>query len=185
MFYSHDYTTPLVDMRAFGTALALCTLVSVSASAKNAADALLSFGLLGTWSWNCAVRPPASGSSRITFFDTLTFQRWLGASLQEGVIEHAERITQEKLLVALKFERIRETDQGKTREVPLPPSQVQHQQILVKAGNRIRILEYRAGQVIFAKNGIAYRPIDQSRLQDPAAWRSSGLETPFLEKCSD
>jgi hypothetical protein len=171
-------------MRLFAIGVALCAIISTSTSTKDIGEVVRSFGLLGTWSSNCAVKPPAQGSSRVTFSNTLTFKRHISSSIQEGAITHADTITNEKVFVELQFKRITVIRDGKRQDVPVPPLISVHQQILMKEGDKLRILEYRAGQLILAKNGIAYHPDNSSRSEDPDTWVSTGQRTPLLEKCS-
>jgi hypothetical protein len=142
------------------------SLLTASANAQTAGDALKEFGLVGTWSEDCG-KDPAKTPVRRLVYTVPTFGRpkvTLGGSIgvNEMEIQTVSRFTEDKLKYVFVYKKM--------MLVSSPPAEPQ-EIVLQKLRYRIRILSWRStdGKTPTVENGKS---------------RDSGSEFIF-EKCLD
>jgi hypothetical protein len=165
------------------TVLVLCAMAS-PAFPQSAAEAVKSFGLIGTWSEDCARDREVI---RMTFSLTLsgaarrTEVAVLGPNTSQRVftdyeITSAIRVAEDRIkLTSMAFSR-RDTHLG---PLPLPDSQ---EGVYEKSGNTIRVIDNRAlnSKVTYAKSGFY---CDQSK--GTSICGSTARPTTPVERCAN
>lgn len=146
--------------------LALCLIVG-SALSESTAEAVRTFGLIGTWSIDCArdrdvIRTTFSATSFGAPKRTEVHLATDGSVMRtvEYEVRSAVRVTEDKiklLSIAISSKNAR----GGT--LPLPDSQ---EAVYEKSGNKIRVLDNRVpnGNVIYAQSGFYCDQIDNKSI---------------------
>jgi hypothetical protein len=167
--------------------------------AESAADAIKAFGLIGTWSVDCA-RDPLAGCDRATGCGLrLTYllspsgepmTKFVVGSFVAGqtrtaetTIEKATRIGDDKLA----FTSIQRTDSGATLAWYRQPGEV-WDVVLVKEGDKYRTLmaQREDGMKISVEDGFEVRVPPGTRADAlPDHWVRSDKATPWFSRCGD
>jgi hypothetical protein len=135
------------------TTLAAAALVCTTlapAVAASPGNAVKSFGLVGTWSWNCAVSEETAGANRMTFAApengpvtfTTTFTLPPPGNPQASVffqIDEATPLSGQRIKLIGKITKQSRTD----RQDAGPPDGSPRQIIIEKSSGQIRIIENR------------------------------------------
>jgi hypothetical protein len=187
-------------MRGLGPGLLVAWLFAGQASAEeSASDAIRAFGLVGTWSTDCAKTPIATCNTKDGCGGRTTFEAptsgppivWnvLGTPTPgvgrvfETTIDSAIRIADDKI-------RLMTTQQqsgGVTLAWWRQPGE-RWEIVLVKAGNKFRTYSAQRedGQKISAKDGYVVMPPSDTKYDEmPTNWIRGDNETTSLEKCTN
>jgi hypothetical protein len=181
--------------------IAACLITGQAIGEENAANAIRTFGLIGSWSIDCTKTPtqtcvPNVGCGARTIYEVSstgspTITNLVGTLVPgqsmsiETVVESAERIGDDGI-------RIVSVQQG----VPGQFSKVtwirqpgeRWETVLMKVGPKYRWLSHQRqdGTKIEAKDGFAVRPPPGTKYNEiPTTWVTSDKPTPLFERCSD
>ena len=146
-------------MRAIWSIFVILTVSSVPAFAESASDAMRDFGLIGTWSPDCAVDPAGpvpvlrvtySILSGLPAFSNFTKAGKVSAA-SEGEIRSAVRVTEDKLRITTVITKTTLTDNTVKMVVDAPIID----SVFVKMGSKIELLDRRSvdGKVLLVQNG--------------------------------
>jgi hypothetical protein len=149
-----------------------------SAAAESTGDAMSAFGLIGTWSADCA-KGPLSGVVRLTYslpligspkiIATVGFPA-VGVTTSEFEIRSAVRVTEEKI----KYTSVRVSSSNANTKLTTEIDDRPRETVLMKNGGKIRVSDSRTadGSEIFVQDGLWK---EQVQGRAPA--------TSLLEKC--
>jgi hypothetical protein len=187
-------------MRQLGLGLMVAWLAAGPAlGADGAADAIKAFGLIGTWSIDCA-RDPLAGCDRttgcgfrLTYLLSPSGQPMtkfvVGSSvvgqtrIAETTIEKATRIADDKLA----FTSIQRSDTGATPAWVRQPGET-WDNVLVKEGDKYRtfMAQREDGKKISVEDGFEVRvPQGTPTNALPDYWVRSDKPTPWFSRCGD
>jgi hypothetical protein len=194
-------------MRGLGSGLAaglIAAWVSAGQAAgeESAAAAIKAFGLLGTWSTDCARDPFAACERTTGCGGRTTYEvspsgqpviKYIVGTFVAGqprtfetTIEQATRIADDKLAIT----SIQRTDSGVTVMWWRQPGEV-WETVLLKAGDKFRTFSAQRedGKKISAEAGFEVRPPPPpppGKMYDtlPTSWVRMQQQTPLFEKCS-
>jgi hypothetical protein len=155
------------------------TLFTIPSGAESTAEAMKNFGLIGTWSTDCA-KDPAKDGERTTWdvpifgVATETFANPSFVFTHE--IKSAVRVTDEKLKYVEVLVKILEKE--KPRDL-LPGQTMPVELVIIKLGNKFREIDNHRvdGSIIWVKDGFRVYQNPQSKQWEP------GEETKAIEKC--
>jgi hypothetical protein len=163
------------------TVLVLCAMVS-PAFPESATEAVKTFGLIGTWSADCARDREVirmTFASPLPGFVTRTEVAVLGPKTSQRVVTEyeitsASRVTEDRIKLTSVARTRRDTHLG---PLPLPESQ---EGVYEKSGNTIRVIDNRVlnGKVTYAKSGFY---CDQSK--GASICGSTARPTTPVERC--
>jgi hypothetical protein len=155
--------------------IALCAMAG-AARAESTAEAMKTFGLVGTWSLDCA------GGFRIAYSIPSIGQPTITGRIRnyetDGEIIEATRLTAEKLRVISVVKKAPAVSVQQTGET--------WEAIYLKQGSKFRALLSRQmnGTKISAMDGIVYKA-EKKNSVPTGRWLPTGQETGLFEKCSN
>ncbi len=150
----------------------LCVITSPAVS-ESTADAVKIFGLIGTWSWDCAQKMDAGGQ-RVTFssgFFGSVKQTIVGATATaESEVQSAVRITEDKIKLTLG--PASQTSSNSKRTFP------GREWLIQKIGPKFKIIDSRDQDgKVFIQNGYLIDPKCIPNCPKDA------IEAPVYERC--
>ena len=187
--------------------LILVTLWCSIAHAESTAEAMKEFGLLGTWSVDCAKDVKQACDPKDECINRKTYTApWFGIPMLEVtastfksgvtqeakmVIKSATRITNDKIKVTIvisgqpdymEIYRAHETMRTVAQWYPLNGQT--WSSVIQKVGEKIRTIDSRRedGKAFQIKDGLGYRHASSTE-NSQTEWISTGKSAPFFEKC--
>jgi hypothetical protein len=160
----------------------LILLLPMPSRSESTSGAMSAFGIVGSWSPDCA------GSVRLTystpFFGTPTItierdgKQQLVAEVQEAV-----RVSEEKLKFTVRVEKRATSDVTPMQFKALPQPGEVWEIVYVKVGNKFRTYssKERDGDKVLVKNGVQYIAKDDAH--GGFSMENSGKLTPLNERC--
>jgi hypothetical protein len=154
-------------------------ILAPPAFAENTADALKTFGLIGTWSRDCAKDPTKDGERStyaVPLFGAPTITVIRPHHLIEHEIRSAVRATEDKIKVVDVITKT--TTDGQNQDL-LPAQVIPIETVIIKTNNKIRLVDSARidGSAIWYKDGFSvYYNSDLKK------WINEG-ETKPEEKC--
>jgi hypothetical protein len=155
--------------------------------AESPADALKVFGLIGTWSTDCAKDLSEVGAIRRIYESpifampsTTVIQNWGNfTTTRQFAIISATQVTEEKIKIIANWVSGKKVVPGGRSEDESIPSGIHIVRVVLKVANKIRDVDHFFGEAIYAKGGHSYVPYQDN---GKTMWRDSGSETPLAEK---
>lgn len=153
-----------------------------AASAESAAEAMTAFGLLGTWSPDCAgpirvtyAAPPGAGPTSSAVID--------GTEQAVAEITEAVRIGTDRIRWTSVYKKYSPLDVAKLAWMPEPGEA--WETVLVKSGDKIRSLQSQRldGAKVLVRDGFYYAA-DDNVPGRPIIWRRTDQATPPFGRCS-
>lgn len=169
-------------MRRLAAAAAVALLLAAApAVAETAADALQAFGLVGTWSPDCAgpirvsysLHPGAPPTSRAVINGT-----------EQAVteIQDAVRLAPDRLRWTSIYRKYSPLDVARQSWMP-EPGETWETELLIEGGKIRSLASQRAdGRKVLVRNGFYYAA-DDAVPGRPTVWRKTDQETPYFVRC--
>jgi hypothetical protein len=161
-------------------------VTSTPGSAENTADAIKAFGLIGTWSPDCAA-DPMRGGTRVNYVASL-FGPLKATTIQSDIeggrvitsqseIQSAIRVTEEKI----KIIAVRTSLTSSNPNDRITSLNEKTETLIQKFGNKIRIIRSQSPDSarVGSKDGHVCVP----SAPEKSDCETTGKETPLLEKC--
>jgi hypothetical protein len=184
--------TPWVSLLACAA-----VLFAEIAHAGSANDALIRFGLVGTWSPDCArdvhracekvsdcaarvtFSAPSNGDATRTSVNSVPNRTPVENTL---VIDKAEMITNEKIRYSYVVQGI---VPDSSTILWVPENGERWIFVLEKVGAKFRVVDSanESRSKLAVVSGAIYRPVDPKIGEMPKEWKSTGVESPLWEKC--
>jgi hypothetical protein len=181
--------------------IVMCLSAGQAIGAESAAEAIKAFGLVGTWSTDCAKDPIATCSRETGCGNRTTYElppsgppmiRNVVGTVVAGVGKSFETKIETATLIADDKIQIVSVHQGVPGEINklawLRQPGERWQTVLVKVGSKYRILSAQSDEAkkIYARDGFFYlAPPDTKWNEIPTNWVRGGRETPPFEKCAE
>jgi hypothetical protein len=187
-------------MKGLGLGLLVaCLFAGQAAGEENPSDAIRAFGLVGTWSTDCAKTPIATCNNKDGCGGRTTFEApasappiiWNVVGTQtpgvgrvfETTVQSATRIAADKI----KLVTTQQQPSGVTLVWWRQPGE-RWEVVLVKAGDKYRTYSAQRedGNKISAKDGFMVMPPSDTKYNEmPTNWIRGDKQTPSLEKCTN
>ena len=140
---------------------ALLALVTSGGSAESTAEAVKTFGLIGTWSTDCAEELQSVGE-RVVFDSS-----WLGVVTATRVPPSGRNVSEVQSAIRVTETKIK---------ITVLSGQKSDESVIGKVGTKLKLIERRTDGIIVARDGFFYQMVDGKPIK-------LDTQTPTFERC--